>query len=572
MKPVDILIIGSGIAGLVAAQYALKNSPGASVAVMCKTMPTRTATCMAEGGCNVVLPTADTGDSTEAHCFDTVLGADYLCDQDIVELFVDKVREMVYVLDSWGMPYTRRKDGTLGYRWSGGGQFPRTAFSADKSGHMFEHACFERALATGVEFLMDMQALALSVEEGRIHGVVARDLRSGAVEAFPARAVILAAGGYGRISWHRASTLFGASGDGVAMAMRAGLPFKDAEMIQFHPTGVINSGALITEVARGLGGYLLNRDGERFMKRYAPDKMELGPRDIVSRAIEQEIRAGRGLGQGMGQHVLLSLTHLDPDVIRKNLPQVIHTARTFENVDLLHEPLPVRPTLHYCMGGVDVAHPFRMETAVEGLFVAGENACASIHGANRLGGNALGDGLVTGALAGKAAAEHAGQTEKVREEAVRRDALIWTDRLRDICARPSGNDSLFDIRDAMGSIVWEKLGPYRNAPLLEQGRNELLDLHRRYRETGPGNSGSGCNTALTQYLELGNMLLCASAAFEGALWRKESRGAHAREDFPLRDDEHFLKHSLIYGDDPRTFRLDTSPVRMTRYRPRPRTY
>ena len=571
MKPVDILIIGSGIAGLVAAQYALKTAPEASVAVMCKTMPSRTATCMAEGGCNVVLPTADTGDSTQAHCFDTVLGGDYLCDQDIVEIFVDRVREMVYLLDSWGMPYNRRKDGTLDYRWSGGGGFPRTVFSADKSGHMFQQACLERALATGVRFLMDTQALALVLSDGSIQGVIARDIRSGEVTGVPARTVILAAGGYGRISWHRASSLFGASGDGVAMAMRAGLPFKDAEMIQFHPTGVINSGALITEVARGLGGYLLNRDGERFMRRYAPEKMELGPRDIVSRAIEQEIRAGRGLGEGMKKHVLLSLTHLDPDIIRRNLPQVMHTARTFEDVDLLHEPLPVRPTLHYCMGGVDIADPLTMRTAVSGLFCAGENACASIHGANRLGGNALGDGLVTGALAGEGAALSL-HGKHVDENRVEADARTWRDRLKEILTRKNHDDSFFDIRDAMGAIVWEKLGPYRNAELLEQGRRELLELHERYRNTGPGNGSPACNTALTQYLELGNMLLCASAAFEGALWRKESRGAHAREDFPSRDDEHFLKHSLIYAEKNGTLRLESCPVRITRYSPRPRTY
>lgn len=570
MLAYDVLIVGSGGAGLRAAVDAMKES-GLSVAVLSKMMPTRSATCMAEGGINGVLDFPDQKDSLESHAFDTVKGSDYLGDQDSIDFFVEKAAEAVRETDYWGTPYSRKNDGRIACRMMGGHSNPRTNFSADKTGHILLHSCFDFALGAGVKFLIDWQLLDIVIDDGVCVGVIARNLKTGEIVPIQAKAVVLATGGYTRMFWLRTSTPYIATGDGVAAAQRAGVAFKDPEMVQFHPTGVAHGGTLITEAARGEGGYLVNKDGERFMSRYAAEKMELAPRDITARAIETEIIEGRGFGEGLTAYVHLDLRHLGREKILDRLPQIRHIGLLFENVDLVEEPMPIRPTAHYSMGGVDVIDYKSMATQIPGLFAAGECSCVSIHGANRLGGNSLADAMVTGKVAGIAAAAYARQTQSVAAgKKLSEQAAVWTARFHEVTSRQSG-PKVPEIRDRLADLLWNKMGIFRTGEQLEKLNDDLAGLANDYTHAWVGNSQAIYNSAFTHYVEVGNILQLARSAALAALHRKESRGAHTRKDFPTRDDSNFLQHSLVCLKDG-SYELSYRPVAIGKYQPEVRKY
>ena len=570
MATCDILIIGSGGAGLRAAVAALKKNPKLNVVVVSKCMPSRSATCMAEGGINGVTDFSK-GDSYELHCFDTVKGGDYLVDQESTLKFCEQAGPAILELDYLGMPFSRTAEGKVKARPFGGASKVRCNYSADKTGHIVAHTCLDDALSNGVKFLMDHELLDVAVDNGRCEGAVLRNIRTGEIAPVRAKAVVLATGGYTRIFWNRTSTPYIATGDGVAAALRAGVPFKDPEMVQFHPTGVVHGGVLITEAARGEGGYLLNNKGERFMKTYAPAKMELGPRDIVARAIETEIREGRGYGQGLEAYVLLDLRHLGKDKIVNDLPQIRHVGKLFENIDLVDKPMVIRPTAHYSMGGIDVATFDNMATAVPGLFAAGEASCVSIHGANRLGGNSLADAVVTGKIAGNGAAAFASQADFGAGKRLTDLTGRWQDRFRNAT---NGGDAkqMYSIREEMGANLWDNMGIFRTQSKLDALASTLADPRSRYDALRVPNANPVYNTVFTEYVELGNMLQLAQAACLAASERKESRGAHTREDFLKRDDANFLKHSMVTMDESGKMRMGWKEVEITKFKPEERKY
>ncbi len=540
----DVLVIGSGGAGLRAALESAKD-PRLSVMIISKTMPTRAATCMAEGGINGVLAFPGNKDTLADHERDTVVGGDFLGDRDAIRFFVEEAARVVRETDYWGMPYSRTSDGRIASRKMAGQSHARTNFAMDKTGHMLLHTIFGRVLSTGIPILSNWQLLELAVAEGRVAGVVARDIETGKIIPIAARAVILATGGYTRMYWGRTSTPFISTGDGVAAALRAGISIIDPEMIQFHPTGFLHGGALVTEAARGEGGILINNRGERFMERYAPEAMELAPRDIVARAIEREIREGRGFGEDGEAHVLLDLRHLGRKKIMELLPQIHHDALLFEGVDLADNPVPVRPTAHYCMGGVEIVDYRTMATALPGLFAAGECSCVSIHGANRLGGNSLAESLVTGKTAGAGAAAYV-QGVGRKPEADAPDELMAITRERiDAALRRDSGPSVVSVRERLSEILWAKAGIFRTEAGLRSAAAETETLAVEYERACIGNDKPLFNTALTHFIEVGNMLLLARATIAAALARRESRGAHCREDFPERDDASFLKHTTV---------------------------
>ena len=541
----DILIIGSGGAGLRAAVAALQKNPKLNVVVVSKCMPSRSATCMAEGGINGVTDFSK-GDSYELHCFDTVKGGDYLVDQESTLKFCEQAGPAILELDYLGMPFSRTAEGKVKARPFGGASKERCNYSADKTGHIVAHTCLDDALSHGVKFLMDHELLDVAVDNGRCEGAVLRNIRTGEIAPVRAKAVVLATGGYTRIFWNRTSTPYIATGDGVAAALRAGIPFKDAEMVQFHPTGVVHGGVLITEAARGEGGYLLNNKGERFMKDYAPAKMELGPRDIVARAIETEIREGRGYGQGLEAYVLLDLRHLGKEKIVHDLPQIRHVGKLFENIDLVDKPMVIRPTAHYSMGGIDVNTFDDMATVVPGLFAAGEASCVSIHGANRLGGNSLAETIVSGRIVGAKLVEFLKGYETVFSTQAMKDAATKVKGRIAALLRGTGDDC-YTLRNAMQDIMMEHVGIFRNGKDLEAGVAKLQELLERTKNMrlASGNI-PGPNAELSMALRVPGMLKLALCTAYGALMRTESRGAHAREDFPERNDKEWLNRTLAY--------------------------
>ncbi|MDL0089487.1 8-methylmenaquinol:fumarate reductase flavoprotein subunit [Campylobacter gastrosuis] len=544
LPSVDVLVIGSGGAGLRAAVAVRKKHPNLSVVVVNKGMPSRNATCMAEGGINGVID-FENGDSQRLHAYDTVKGSDFLGDQDAIIKFAQKATEAIHELDYAGMPFNRQKDNTVARRFAGGAKYERCNYAADKTGSIMMHTCLDEAITTGVKFLLDHYLLDIAIDGNECEGVVLLNMQNGDVTPVLAKSVVLATGGYTRVFFNRTSTPFNASGDGVAAALRAGLAFKDPEMLQFHPTGVRNGGALITEAARGLGGKLINNKGERFMSKYSK-RMELAPRDIVSRSIETEIRLGNGFGEGMGSYVLLDVTHLGEERIMNELPQIRHVGLLFEGIDLVKEPIKIRPTAHYSMGGIEIAKFDDMSTHLPGLFAAGETSCASIHGANRLGGNSLTDAAVTGKLAGEGAGDYADKRQnfgsgKHADELAKK----WREKLKNITSGNSKPNELYDLREEFGKYNWDNMGIFRTGEKLEKHIQILDEIWAKYNNLKISNSNMFYNTALIEYLEFGNLILLARCACLAALNRKESRGAHTREDYPKRDDVNFLKHSLI---------------------------
>lgn len=570
LPSVDVLVIGSGGAGLRAAVAVRKNHPNLNVVVVNKGMPSRNATCMAEGGINGVID-FENGDSNKLHAYDTVKGSDFLGDQDVIIKFAQKATEAIHELDYAGMPFNRQQDKTVARRFAGGAKYERCNYAADKTGSIMMHTCLDEAITNGVNFLLDHYLLDIAIDNNECEGAVLLNMQTGDVVPVLAKSVVLATGGYTRVFYNRTSTPFNASGDGIAAALRAGLAFKDPEMLQFHPTGVRNGGALITEAARGLGGKLINNKGERFMSKYS-NRLELAPRDIVSRSIESEIRLGNGFGEGMGSYVLLDVTHLGEEQIMNELPQIRHIGLLFEGIDLVKEPIKIRPTAHYSMGGIEIAKFDDMSTHLAGLFAAGETSCASIHGANRLGGNSLADAAVTGKLAGEGAGEYANKRQnygsgKHAEELAQK----WRIKLKDITSGNSKPNELYDLREEFGQYNWDNMGIYRTGEKLEKHIKILDEIWAKYNNLKISNPNMFYNTALIEYLEFGNLILLARCACLGALNRKESRGAHTREDYPTRDDENFLKHSLVTLKDDK-LSLSYKDVVITEFKPEERKY
>jgi succinate dehydrogenase / fumarate reductase flavoprotein subunit len=566
----DVLIVGSGGAGMRAALAASENN-NLRVAVISKTYPTRSHTGAAQGGINAVLKNRDASDTTELHFKDTVKGSDFLADQDAVEFFVEGMPSIIKELDYYGVPFSRDENGKVAQRPFGGASKPRACYSADKTGHVILHALFEQCLKNNVEFLNEWFLLEIVATDKKLDGVVAMNFRTGEIHPIHAKSVVIATGGFGRIYWSRTTNAFNMTGDGVAVCLEAGIPIKDPEFVQYHPTGMAKTGTLLSEACRGEGGYLINNKGERFMERYAPEKMELGPRDLVARSIETEIKEGRGFGEGITAYVYMDLRHLGKEKIMERLPQVRQLALEFEGVDLITDPVPIRPSCHYVMGGIDVADYKTGSTIIEGVHAAGECACVSLHGANRLGANSVADAVFYGKVAGEGARDVALRRQAGNAAKVEASAKQWKSTFDAMRGKKKGNANLYEIRDKMAASLWNNVGIFRNGEEMEQALKDINELMDAYKDTFITDESVKYNTAFLQYVEVGNLLKLAKSVTMGALARKESRGSHSRMDYPTRNDAEFLKHTLVYknGDE---FTLDYAPVTITKYQPEERKY
>ena len=568
----DVLVIGSGGAGMRAALAAAVDNK-CKVAVMTKLMPTRSASTMAQGGMNGVTKVSDPEDSIESHIFDTIKGGDYLCDQDAVAYFAERAGQNIFEMDFMGYPYNRQKDGAFHQRKMGGSSHPRASYFEDRAGHAMIHTLFEQCLKHDIDFISECQMLEISMDKEKLCGVIAMDMRSGNLIGVAAKTVIIATGGYGRVYWIRTSNPYSSTGDGIVAGMNIGIPFKDPEMVQFHPTGLSANGVLLSESSRAEGAYLINGPGERFMGKYAPEKKELATRDIVARAIATEIEEGRGVGQGIHAGVYLDFRHIPAERIHERLGQVRDLSRRFAGVDITKEMVPISPTCHYSMGGLEMADFHTGTSRVPGVFVAGECSCVSIHGANRLGANSLSEVLVFGHTAGDGAAayskEHGyeGNRDKLKE-----DCEKWRLKFNVVTARDrSAGKTVPEIRDAMVNTMWYKAGVFRDETHLREAERELASLEKEYEHCYVGDPSFIYNTAFAQYIELGNLLQIAHSIVQGAIARKESRGGHSRRDYPRRDDKNFLKHTLIFKKDG-AYRTEYKDVVITKYEPKERKY
>jgi len=577
----DAIVVGAGGAGLWAALELARE--GVSTAVLTKLYPTRSHTGTAQGGVCAALGNLEE-DSPEWHMFDTVKGGDYLTDQDAAEVLAHEAIETVVELEHMGLPFNRTPDGKIDQRRFGGhtrnfGEAPvrRACYAADRTGHMILQTLYQQCIKHGVEFCDEYQVVDLLFEGGepmkggRAAGVVAYRVADGQLSSFRAKAVLLATGGFGRM-FRITSNAYSLTGDGVSLVYRHGLPLEDMEFFQFHPTGIVGIGILLSEAARGEGGTLLNDKGERFMERYAPKLMELAPRDMVSRAMYQEIRAGRGIDGK--DYLYLDVRHLGRKVIEEKLPDITDFARIYQGVEPLKEPVPVQPTAHYAMGGIPTnawTEVVRDEknTPVPGLFAAGECACVSVHGANRLGTNSLVDLLVFGRRAGRQMARYCGGVERPRPIA---DAVEPVRaQLEAIRGRQAGGESVAVIRRELADAMMDNVGVYRDGKLLTEARKRVKALRERYGRVTIDDRGTAFNTELLEAAETGYLLDLAEVTVASALARTESRGAHSREDYPERDDKKWLKHTLAY-QGARGPSLKYKPVSITRFQPKPRTY
>jgi succinate dehydrogenase / fumarate reductase flavoprotein subunit len=579
--PFDAVVVGAGGAGLWAALELARE--GVNTAVLTKLYPTRSHTGTAQGGVCAALGNLEE-DHWEWHMFDTVKGGDYLVDQDAAEVLAREAIETVVELEHMGLPFNRTADGKIDQRRFGGhtrnyGEAPvrRACFAADRTGHMILQTLYQQCIKHGVKFFDEFQVVDLLFEGGepaaggRAAGVVAYRLADGQLSTFRAKSVLLATGGFGRM-FRITSNAHSLTGDGVALCYRHGIPLQDMEFFQFHPTGIVGIGILLSEAARGEGGTLLNDKGERFMEKYAPKLMELAPRDMVSRAMYQEIRAGRGIGGK--DYLYLDVRHLGRKVIEEKLPDITDFARIYQGVEPLKEPVPVQPTAHYAMGGIPTnvsSEVVRDDkgTVVPGLFAAGECACVSVHGANRLGTNSLVDLLVFGRRAGRQMARYAGGVERPRPIADATESARA--ELETIRARAAGGESVATIRKELQDVMMDNVGVYRDAKLLTAALARVKELEARYGKVAVVDRGAVFNTELLEAQELGYLLDIAHVTVTSALARTESRGAHSREDYPERDDKKWLKHTLAYqGKDGPSLRY--KQVSITRFEPKPRTY
>jgi len=575
----DVVVVGAGGSGLRAVVGC--SEAGLKTACITKVFPTRSHTVAAQGGIAAALGNMGE-DDWRWHMYDTVKGADWLGDQDTIEYMCRNAPEAVYELEHWGLPFSRREDGKIYQRPFGGmtthfgkRTAQRTCAAADRTGHAMLHTMYGQSLRHSAEFYIEYFAIDLIMEEGRCRGVVALCLDDGTIHRFRANMTILATGGYGR-AYFSCTSAHTCTGDGNAMVLRAGLPLQDMEFVQFHPTGVYGAGVLITEGARGEGAYLVNGEGERFMERYAPSAKDLASRDVVSRAMTIEIREGRGVGKHK-DHIFLHLDHLDPKVLAERLPGISESARIFAGVDLTREPVPIVPTVHYNMGGIATNYHGEAltkkngndDTVIPGLMALGEAACVSVHGANRLGTNSLLDIVVFGKRGGQSMAAFvktvpmpdvpAGATDFVRTEIERMKA-------------GTGTENVADIRAVLQEEMMDKASVFRTEESLSNVQQTIKELRQRYANVSIQDKGNIFNFDLTEALELGYLLEMAECLVVSARARTESRGAHMREDHPLRDDANFMKHTFAYREDDGSIRLEYRPVEGDKYVPMERKY
>jgi succinate dehydrogenase / fumarate reductase flavoprotein subunit len=577
----DALVVGAGGAGLWAALELAR--AGVSTGVITKLYPTRSHTGAAQGGVCAALGNQEE-DHWEWHMFDTVKGGDYLVDQDAAEVLAHEAIETVIELEHMGLPFNRTPDGKIDQRRFGGhtrnfgeGPVKRACFAADRTGHMILQTLYQNCIKAGVHFYDEYHVVDLLFEGGdggdggRAAGVVAYRIADGELHTFGAKAVLLSTGGNGRM-FRITSNAHSLTGDGMALAYRHGIPLQDMEFYQFHPTGIYGIGILLSEAARGEGGTLLNSEGERFMARYAPKAMELAPRDMVSRAIYLEIRDGRGIGPKK-DYVYLDVRHLGRAVIEEKLPDITEFARVYLGVEPLTEPVPIQPTAHYAMGGIPTDLLTRVvrdenKSPVEGLFAAGEAACVSVHGANRLGTNSLVDLLVFGRRAGREMTAYCRSASAptigpAADEPVRAE-------LEALRTRPEG-ESPSALKDHLASLMMDNVGVFRTAPMMAAAVSGVAEIKARYAHVRVRDTGRVFNTDLLEARELGYLIDCAEAMATSAIERRESRGAHSRDDYPERDDVNFLAHTLAYrGEAGPSLRY--KPVTITRFEPKPRVY
>src|SRR6266478_7639886 len=571
----DIVIVGGGGAGLRAAIAAAEVSSKLSIALVSKVYPMRSHTVSAEGGTAAVLREFD---SLDLHAKDTIFGADFLADQDTVEAFVKEAPGELIQLEHWGCPWSRDPDGRVSVRSFGGMSVDRTLFAADKTGFHLLHTLFQTSLKYDNVIRYDECFLtSLLVDDGKVCGVTSINLYTGRVEVIAGKAVILCTGGGGRIFPFTTNAAIN-TGDGMAVAYRAGVALKDMEFVQYHPTGLPGTGILITEASRGEGGHLKNKDGYRYLQDYGLGpptdtpvhrKMELGPRDILSRCHIQEHQKGRTFEGPYGHYVHLDLRHLGEKLIDKNLPFVRELARNYVGIDPVHEPIPVRPVVHYMMGGIST--DITGKTPLEGLYAAGECACVSINGANRLGSNSLTELLVFGARAGQSAARYAMERPAVKSNPVASLVSDERRRLDTQFLRADGRERIADIREEMQKAMESGAGIYRDRAGMEATCKTLRELRGRFAKIGLQDRDAVFNTEVIAAMELDAMLDVAEAVANSALLREESRGSHTRTDFPKRDDERFLKHSLAFRTAAAP-RIDYLPVTITRWAPEERKY
>jgi len=564
----QLIVVGGGLAGLRAAVEA--KAGGVDVAILSQVHPGRSHSGAAQGGINAALANNPDGrdDSPEKHAFDTVKGSDYLADQAAAIQMTSDAPGVIFEMDHWGCPFSRYDDGRIAQRPFGGAGYPRTCYGADKTGHYLLHTLVERAYERRIKMYVEVFVTALIVEEGRCRGVVAYDMIRGGFEAFTADAVVMATGGAGRIYANSTNAII-STGGAAAAAYHAGVPMEDMEFVQFHPTGLYTTHILMTEGARGEGGYLINDEGERFMARYAAKAMELAPRDITSRAITTEIDEGRGIGGG--DYVHLDLRHLGAERILERLPGIRDLAIHFEGVDPIEEPIPIKPVQHYTMGGIDTDVDGR--TRMPGFYAAGECACVSVHGANRLGGNSLLETIVFGRRAGMAVVAdlEGGASGGDPAPAGRAAVAALEARVAELAARGSGGIDPYAVREEMIAATRDCFGVFREEAVMRTGVEVLRRLKERCAGIGLRNAGGVFNLDLMRTLELEGMVDLALCVAEGALARTESRGSHSRTDYPARDDEHWLKHTLAHYT-PEGPRLEYVPVALGTFEPQERKY